>query len=113
MKSTVPVSIHLTTPAVASVVLTFTRTPEIWLQFFSVSRFTSPEYEYSAALDSQHTTRLVSLLQSHLEPTTAMARFRREERMPTLLHAMLCRSGLVMQKTSLTAECSSRPCSRY
>eukprot|EP00900_Chrysochromulina_parva_P009906 jgi/Chrpa1/18917/Chrysochromulina_OHIO_Genome00016384-RA len=37
---------------------------------------------------------LVSLLQSLLEPTTAMARFRREERMPTLLHALLCVRGL-------------------
>jgi hypothetical protein len=68
--------------------------------------------EVTSMVDMAHGSMLkviVSLLQSLLVPTTAMARFRREERMPTLLHALLCVRGLVMQKTSLTAECSSRP----
>jgi hypothetical protein len=67
--------------------------------------------EVTSMVDMAHGSMLkvlVSLLQSLLEPTTAMARFRREERMPTLLHALLCVRGLVMQIGR--ASCRERVC---
>ena len=51
---------------------------------------------------------LVELLHSFVSLPTVSARFRREERLPTLLHALLCVRGLVMQKTSVTQECATR-----
>ena len=51
---------------------------------------------------------LVELLHSLVELPTVSAKFRREEQLPVLLHALLCVRGLVMQKTAVTAECEKR-----
>ena len=51
---------------------------------------------------------LLEILQSLLELPTILTKFKRDEQLPTLLHALLCMRGLIMQKTSTSDECATR-----
>ena len=51
---------------------------------------------------------LLDILQSLLEIPTVLAKFKREEQLPTLLHALLCMRGLIMQKTTASDECATK-----
>ena len=69
------------------------------------------EQEGSCMIDmaqGQMLKTLVEILHSLVELPTVSAKFRREEQLPVLLHALLCVRGLVMQKTSVTADCASK-----
>jgi len=51
---------------------------------------------------------ILDLLGSFLELPTVLAKFKREEQLATLLHALLCMRGLIMQKTTSTDDCAAK-----